>query len=229
MRYLVIGGTSGIGAALVQNLSQQGHEIMVAARNQPSLSTANTTYIPFNAAEPSALSLGEEPLDGLAYLPGSINLKPFHRLKREDFLEDLEVNLLGAVDVVQRCLPALKKSASSSIVLFSTVAVSQGMPYHASIAAAKGALEGLGRSLAAELAPAVRVNVIAPSLVDTPLASRLVSSPERKEASANRHALKRIGEPQDVASLAAFLLSPQSSWISGQVWGADGGMSTLRV
>ena len=140
MRYLVVGGTGGIGNALVQRLAEQGHQVVVAARNQDSMPAGDVTFWTFDVRSPQPLPLGEDPLDGLVYLPGSINLKPFHRLKKDDFLDDLEINLLGAVEVVQQCLPALKKSREASMVLFSTVAVSQGMPYHASIAAAKGAV-----------------------------------------------------------------------------------------
>ncbi len=229
MKYLVVGGTGGIGSALVTILGGESHEVVVAARNQKSMPAGATSFWPFEALDATNLPLGDEALDGLAYLPGTINLKPFHRLTKEDFQQDLEVNLLGAVSVIQQCLPLLKKSSSASVVLFSTVAVGQGMPYHSSIAAAKGALEGLGKSLAAELAPAVRVNVVAPSLVDTPLAARLLSSEDRRDTSAQRHPLKRIGEPHDIAALAAFLLGPESSWIRGQVFGVDGGLSSLRV
>jgi NAD(P)-dependent dehydrogenase (short-subunit alcohol dehydrogenase family) len=168
-------------------------------------------------------------LDGLVYLPGTINLKPFRALKSADFLHDFEVNVLGAIKVLQAALKALKAGDSSSVVLFSTVAVAQGMPFHSSIAASKGAIEGLMRSLAAELAPAIRVNAIAPSLTATPLASKLLSTPEKMEASAKRHPLQRLGKPEDVAAMAAFLLGKQSSWITGQVFAVDGGLSQLKV
>jgi NAD(P)-dependent dehydrogenase (short-subunit alcohol dehydrogenase family) len=168
-------------------------------------------------------------LDGVVYCPGSINLKPFHRITDQEFIEEFNLNVLGAVRVVRTVLPLLKNSSQSSIVFFSTIAVQQGMPFHASIATAKGALEGLTRSLAAEYAPKIRVNCIAPSLTNTPLASRLLSTDEKKKASDERHPLKRIGEPEDLANLAAFLLSPQSSWITGQVIHVDGGLSSIRV
>jgi NAD(P)-dependent dehydrogenase (short-subunit alcohol dehydrogenase family) len=171
-----------------------------------------------------------EVLHGMVYCPGTIRLKPFARLTREEFLEDLQVNYLGAAHLIQACLPNLKKSASgASILLFSTVAVGIGMPFHASIAGAKGAVEGLTRSLAAELAPRIRVNAIAPSLTDTPLASSLLASEEKRQAAAERHPLKRIGSPQDMARLAVFLLSDAAGWITGQVLHADGGMSALRL
>jgi NAD(P)-dependent dehydrogenase (short-subunit alcohol dehydrogenase family) len=182
----------------------------------------------FDAREPAAWPLPER-LDGLVYLPGSITLKPFHRLTREDFLHDMEVNFFGAVAAIQSALPALKSSPSASLVLFSTIAVAQGMTFHASIASAKAAVEGLALSLAAELAPNIRVNVIAPSLTDTPLASPLVNSEAKLDAAAKRHPLRRIGSAQDVASLAAWLLSDASSFMTGQILRPDGGLSSVRT
>ena len=167
-------------------------------------------------------------LDGVAYCPGTINLKPFHTLKPEDFLNDFSINVVGAVRSLQALLPKLKRAESPGIVLFSTVAVSRGMHFHSSIASSKGAVEGLTRSLAAEWAPKIRVNAIAPSLTDTPLASKLLASESRKTASAERHPLKRIGHPDDIAQMAAFLMSPSSSWITGQIIGVDGGLSGIQ-
>ncbi|MDB4472984.1 SDR family oxidoreductase [bacterium] len=168
---------------------------------------------------------------GVVYCPGTINLRSFRALKPADFVTDFEVNLLGAVKFLQGCLPALKKGAAektASVVMFSTVAVSQGLSMHASVAAAKGAVEGLTRSLAAEWAPKIRVNCIAPALTDTPLASRFFSSPENREAMAVKYPLGRTGLPTDLAATARFLLTNESSWMTGQVLAVDGGMSTLR-
>lgn len=176
----------------------------------------------------SAPDLSLETIDGFAYCPGTINLKPFHGLKLEDFQMDFEVNVKGAIKTLQPIVKQLKKQGNASIVFFSTVAVQQGMPFHSSVAASKGALEGLTRSLAAELAPHVRVNCIAPSVTDTPLASRILSSEEKKEASGKRHALNRVGSADEVARLAAFLLSDESGWMTGQIIGLDGGMSAIR-
>jgi 3-oxoacyl-[acyl-carrier protein] reductase len=229
--YLVVGAGSGIGLALTKLLSEKGHKVY-AMTSQPEnldqLQNIELVRADFLSADWKGDDLPES-LDGLVYCPGTINLKPIRGLKMDDFRHDFEVNVIGAVKVIQAALKALKKGGHASIVLFSTVAVAQGMPFHASIAAAKGAVEGLAKSLAAELAPTIRVNAIAPSLTETPLASRLLSSPEKMEASANRHPLKRIGQAGDIAHMAAFLLSDQTSWITGQVIGVDGGMAALKV
>jgi NAD(P)-dependent dehydrogenase (short-subunit alcohol dehydrogenase family) len=162
------------------------------------------------------------------YCPGTINLKPFNRLTISDFQKDFQVNVLGAVQVLQTILPQLKKEGAS-VVLFSTVAATLGMGFHASVAVSKAGVEGLTKSLAAEFATAkIRFNCIAPSLTDTPLAGNLLSTPEKREAADKRHPLGRIGTPEELAQAAIFLLSPQSSWITGQVWNIDGGMSAIK-
>jgi len=229
--YWVVGGSHGIGLEIVKKLIESGYQVTVLSRTMGELDTIpgiehhsldiSKDEIPSN--------LVPENLDGLVYCPGSINLRAFGSLAPSAFREDLEINLIGAVKSIQATLKALKKTPGSSIVLFSTVAVGQGMPFHSSVAAAKGAVEGLTRSLAAELAPQIRVNCIAPSLTDTPLAARLLSSDEKKEAAANRHPLKKVGTASELAALATFLLSSDAAWITGQVMHADGGMSTLRV
>ncbi len=225
---LIIGGSSGIGFSLAKRLADKGINVTIAARRKveeqgiTSLSFDAITDTLDNAALPAKL-------DGLVYCPGSINLKPFHRLTDQEFIDDFTLNALGAAKVVRSVLPLLKNSAQASIVFFSTVAVEQGLGFHASVAMAKGAVEGLTKSLAAELAPKIRVNCIAPSLTNTPLAARLLSSNEKKLASAERHPLKKVGEASDIASLASFLLSDESSWITGQIIHIDGGMSTLRT
>ena len=230
--YVIIGGSSGIGLSLVKKLGQKGHQVTVISRTSEELAgLSNVTHLQKDilADEVDKDELPEV-IDGLAYCPGSINLKPFRSLKPAAFLEDFNINVIGAVKVMQAAQRALKKAEMpASVVLFSTVAVGQGMPFHASVAAAKGAVEGLTRSLAAEWAPRMRVNCIAPSLTDTPMAARLLATPEKTEASAQRHPLKRVGTPDDIASLAHFLLSENSGWITGQVLGVDGGMSTLKV
>jgi 3-oxoacyl-[acyl-carrier protein] reductase len=231
MNYLVIGGSSGIGLELAKKLLNQGHDVYAASRHKGDL-PIEAKFIELDVLEniESLKSALPEKIDGLAYCPGTINLKPFARLKEEDFLNDYKVNVLGAVKVIQSVFNNLKNAGNSSIVLFSTVAVQQGMGFHASIAAAKGAIEGLTKSLAAEFASIkIRVNAIAPSLTATPLASQLISTPERKEASDKRHPLGRIGTAEELADAAYFLISPQSSWITGQILGIDGGMSSIRT
>ena len=168
-------------------------------------------------------------LDGLVYCPGAVSLKPFARIKPEDFVSDYNLQLIGAVKVIQACLSKLKNSAQASVVLFSTVAVQTGFNFHSLVASSKGAVEGLTKALAAEFAPKIRVNCIAPSITDTPLAHALLNTSEKKEVNAQRHPLKKIGKPEDIAHLAEFLLSEKSSWITGQVLHADGGMSSLKV
>ncbi|SMP10885.1 SDR family NAD(P)-dependent oxidoreductase [Chryseobacterium profundimaris] len=169
-------------------------------------------------------------IDGLVYAPGSINLKPFNRLSEEDFTHDFTINVLGAVKCIQKLLPNLKKSGKASVVLYSSVAAKMGMPFHASVAASKCAVEGLTRSLAAEFSTQkIRVNAIAPSLTDTPLASQLLSTPEKREASSKRHPLQRIGNANEIARLTAFLLSDDASWMTGQILGIDGGLSTIKL
>lgn len=228
--YLIAGASSGIGLQLANDLLEQGHQVTALSRTEGKWISKDTlTHIPYDVNAPKTLEFATEKLDGLVYCPGSINLKPFHRLKRADFQADLDINLFGAIETLQQALPLLKQAEKSSVVFFSTVAVAQGMSFHASIAAAKGALEGLTRSLAAELAPKIRVNCIAPSIVKTPLAGKLLSTPEKVEASAKRHPLASVGIPEDIANMASFLLSDQSQWITGQVLHVDGGMSSLKM
>jgi 3-oxoacyl-[acyl-carrier protein] reductase len=225
---LLIGGNSGMGLATARRLQEQGDTLVAAARTPGPLAEMGIQVQPFDALNPVALVLPPV-LDGFIYFPGSITLKPFHRLTADDFLNDFRINCLGAVAALQAALPALKAASSASVVLFSTVAVAQGMPFHASIAAAKGAVEGLALALAAELAPKIRVNVIAPSLTDTPLAGNLLNSDAKKEASAKRHPLQQIGDPADIAELAAYLLSDASKFLTGQILRPDGGLSSIRT
>jgi len=228
---LIVGASSGVGLALGELLSKRNANIYSISRTEPDHPRSGAYHhLNHNILE-DEIPEGflPETIDGIVYCPGSISLKPFRSLSLDVFRQDYELNVLGAVKTIKAALKPMKKSATNpSIVLFSTVAVQQGMAFHASIAAAKGAIEGLTRSLAAEFAPKIRVNCIAPSLVNTPLAGSILSSDERIEASNNRHPLKRIGQPNDIAQTALFLLDDNSSWITGQVIGVDGGLSRLR-
>ncbi|MEQ6166225.1 SDR family oxidoreductase [Ekhidna sp. MALMAid0563] len=227
--YVIVGGSSGIGYELTKQLSEEGHNITVLSRSKGELdSLANVSHVAYDVTSDDDPDVNMDTIDGFAYCPGTINLKPFHGLKPKDFQKDFDVNVKGAVKTLQAVVKTMKKSEGSSIVFFSTVAVSQGMPFHASVAASKGALEGITRSLAAELSPKVRVNCIAPSVTDTPLASRILSSDEKKKNSGERHALNRVGTAKEVARMAKFLLSDESSWMTGQIIGLDGGMSAVR-
>ncbi|WP_293871444.1 SDR family oxidoreductase [Flavobacterium sp.] len=226
---LLIGGSYGIGYELAKEL-QQYHKVFIASRTHENLANLNVVHIPFDATTDSLdLTTLPEVLDGLVYCPGSINLRPFRGLKLETFESDMHVNFFSMVKVVQSVLPKLIASEQSSIVLFSTVAVTMGMPFHTSVAAAKGAIEGFSKALAAEYAPKIRVNVIAPSLTDTPLADKFLNNDEKKDKSGLRHPLRRVGTTQDIAQMASFLLDHKSSWISGQIFHVDGGMSSLLV
>lgn len=237
-RYLIVGGHGGIGEAVARRLAGSGHQVVVTGRNKADLA-ALAAEIGAEAVVCDVLDDGQiaalassmnGPLDGLVYAAGTINLKPFDRLGEDDFLNDFRINALGAAKVIQGVLPALKQAENgASVVLFSTVAVEQGFAAHASIAMAKGAVVGLVRSLAAEYAPQIRVNAIAPSLTETPLGRRVVVSEKMAEAVAKMHPLPRLGQADEIAAMAALLLSVDGSWVTGQVIGIDGGRSTLRI
>ncbi|MFN4147231.1 MAG: SDR family NAD(P)-dependent oxidoreductase [Runella sp.] len=226
---LIVGGSSGIGLATASLLQAEGTHLYLASRRKPE--GISGTFIAWDVTQPvgSLFDVLPDTLHGLVYAPGTINLKPFQRLTTDDFKNDFQVNVLGAVAAIQANLARLRKANGASIVLFSTVAVQTGMGFHASIATAKGAIEGLTRSLAAELAPyKIRCNALAPSLTDTPLAGALLSSDEKREASNKRHPLGRVGTAQDLAAATKLLLSDEGSWITGQVIGIDGGMGRLK-
>ncbi|MEQ8625368.1 MAG: SDR family oxidoreductase [Vicingaceae bacterium] len=225
--YLIIGASSGNGLQIAKELNKDDNQLYLASRTEPEIKGENIHYQSIDVTEEFELDLPEK-LDGVFYCPGTINLKPFHRLKTQDFLDDFKVNHLGAVEVLQQAQNALKKSDEAAVVLFSTVAVQTGLSFHTSVASAKGAIEGLGKALAAEWAPKIRVNVIAPSLTDTPLAKTLLSSDEKKKSNADRHPLKKLGTPGDIAKAAVFLSSSDAGWITGQVLTIDGGLGSLR-
>ena len=226
---LLIGGSYGIGLAIAKEL-QFENNVYIASRSNENLADVKVTHIAFDATT-DTIDTSKLPtvIDGLVYCPGSINLRPFKGLKPEAFETDLQINFLSLVKVIQSVLPNLLASEQASIVAFSSVAATMGMPFHTSVAASKGAIEGFSKALAAEYAPKIRVNVIAPSLTDTPLADKFLNNETKQEKSAERNPLKRFGKPEDSAQMATFLLSDKSSWISGQIFHVDGGMSTLLV
>ena len=224
---LIVGASSGIGRRTAELLLAAGHRVVTAGRSDD-VPAGVELHISYDVLQgPLPTTQLPSALSGLVYCPGSIDLKPVRSIKAEDLRAALELNVVCALTTIQSCLAALKQVPASGIVLFSTVAVQRGLPFHAGVSAAKGAVEGLTRALAAELAPTVRVNCIAPGLTRTPLAEKLLNTAEKAQASADRHPMKRIGEPDDIAATVQFLLSPAATWITGQVWGVDGGMSAI--
>ena len=226
--FVIIGSTSGIGLSITQKLIQNNRVFGVSRREHSEVNHTNYTQFSFDLLEDSwdTISFPEQ-IDGLVYCPGSIQLKPLKMLTDKVIREDMEINFFGAMNCIKAVSDRLQQN--SSILLFSTVAVQQGMPFHASISSAKGAIEGLTRSLAAEFAPKVRVNAIAPSIVDTPLAKRLLNNDRKRELISDKHPLKRVGEVEDISELACFLLSASASWITGQIIGVDGGKSSISL
>jgi NAD(P)-dependent dehydrogenase (short-subunit alcohol dehydrogenase family) len=226
--FLIVGASSGIGLASATLLAQ-GHNVFGTYNNHNMESANGISFHPLNVLnEHFDLSFLPDQLDGIVYCPGAINLKPFSRTKAEDFIADYNLQVLGAIKTIQQVLPQLRQSPSASIVLFSSVAVQTGFNFHSIVSANKGAIEGLTRALSAEFAPKIRVNCIAPSITHTPLASTLLNTTEKIEANAQRHPLKRIGSTTDIANAVAYLLTEQSSWMTGQIIKLDGGMSVIK-
>jgi 3-oxoacyl-[acyl-carrier protein] reductase len=224
--YLFAGASSAMAKATAILLINKGHKVIGISTHEVD-GIYNELY-PIEKYGIGQFPLIETLLDGIIYFPGTINLKPIGRLSEIDFKQDYEINALGAAAFVQAYLPQLKKSDQASIVFISSVAVQMGMPFHSSIAMAKGAIEGLTRSLAAELAPIVRVNCLAPSLVDTPLGSKFLGSPEKIEQMEKRNPMRKVGTINDMAEALSFLLLPTSAWLTGQVIALDGGMGTIK-
>lgn len=228
--YLIIGASSGIGLASAKLLSEQGHHVIATYHLTTPEKISNVNYYPLDITDDNlSFDFIPDSIDGIVYCPGSINLLPFVRIKPNDFLKDYQLQVIGAIKTIQNNLKALKKGNNPSIVLFSTVAVQQGFNFHSQVASSKGAIEGLTKSLAAEFSPTIRVNCIAPSITQTPLAQKLLNNDAKIEANTKRHPLKKIGQSEDIAHMVKFLLSNNALWITGQVLAVDGGISTLKI
>lgn len=223
--YILAGSNSAIAKATASTLSAQGHKVIEISRANPE----NEYQYQVERYEQGQFPSFEEKINGLVYFPGTINLKSFGQLTMNDFQNDFSIHVLGAIAFVKSYLNLLEKDGKSSIVFISSVAGSVGMPFHSSVAVAKSALEGLTKSLASELAPGVRVNAIAPSLVNTPLGERFINTPEKLSAIEKRNPLRKVGEPNDIANMINFLLSEQANWITGQIIGVDGGMNNIKL
>ena len=225
---LLIGGSTGIGYELSQKLKEDNN-IFISTRNQDKFNHPNIKTNELDLDKEFETDWLPEHLDGFIYLPGTINLRPFKGLKPSVFIEDFNINVMGCIKILQKVLPKIQAAENPSIVMFSTVAVKIGMPFHSSVSSSKGAIEGLTRSLAAEFAPKIRVNAIAPSILDTPLAEKFLNSETKLENSRNRHPMKEIGSPKDISEVVKFLLEDNSKWMTGQIIPFDGGMSAVKT
>ncbi len=226
-KIVVIGGSKGIGNSIVKTLADSNYQITNISRTKLEIEHTNSTHITCDVLTDELPNI--EAIDSLIYCPGSINLKPISRLKLEDFREDFEINVIGAVRVIQKYLPVLKNGNNPSILLFSTVATKLGMPFHASVASAKAAVEGLVKSLGAELAPTIRVNAIAPTVTETSLAAKLLRNERMIENITERHPLKKFLNPDEVAEMASFLISEKSLALSGQTFNMDCGIVSFKI
>ncbi len=228
--FLVVGGSSGIGLQVTNQLAAAGHTVHATYNTHAIENAGNIHYHNINVLDENInLDFLPASIEGIVYCPGAISLRPFNRIPSDDFIKDYTLQVVGAVKVIQAALPRLKESKNGSIVLFSTVAVQVGLNFHSLVASSKGAIEGLTKALAAELAPTIRVNCIAPSLTNTPLAASLLNSDQKIDANAQRHPLKRVGTPLDIANAVEFLLTDKSSWVTGQILSIDGGMSAIKL
>ena len=223
---VIIGGSKGIGKAITKSFLDT-HKVTNISRNEPDFSHENLTHHSYDILTDDLPEIDH--LDHLIYCPGSINLKPIGRLKLDDFRADFEINVIGAVKALQKYVEPLKKGNNPSIVLFSTVATKLGMPFHASVAASKSAVEGLVKSVGAELAPTVRINAVAPTVTNTDLASKLLRNEKQEENMRERHPLKKYLQPEEVANMATFLCSDKASSISGQVFDLDCGIVSFKI
>ena len=225
---LLIGGSTGIGYELSQKLKKDNN-LFISTRDQGKFNDPNIKTHELDLDKEFETDWLPDHLDGFVYLPGTINLRPFKGLKPSVFLDDFNINVMGCVKILQKVLTKIQAAENPSIVMFSTVAVKIGMPFHSSVSSSKGAIEGLTRSLAAEFAPKIRVNSIASSILDTPLAEKFLNSETKLENSRNRHPLKEIGSPKDISEIVKFLLEDNSKWMTGQIIPFDGGMSSVKT
>ena len=223
---LIVGGSKGIGEQVLSEMILENH-IINLSRSLPKVSNTNLSNYTVDILHDELPDL--EKLDSIVYCPGSINLKPITRLSLQDFRDDFEINIIGAVKTIQKYLPLLKRSNNGSIVLFSTVATKLGMPYHSSVAASKSAVDGLVKTLGAELAPKIRVNAVAPTITKTDLASNILRNDKIVENMVERHPLKKILVPNEVAKMVKFLISDDSSSISGQTFNLDAGIVSFKI
>ncbi len=224
---VIIGGSKGIGFEILKQQLANNNQVFNISRNAPEISNPNLKHFELNVLTDVLPEI--ENIDTLIYCPGSINLKPIGSLSIDDFRNDFEINVIGAVKTIQKYLPTLKKGNNPSIVLFSTVAVKLGMPYHASVATAKAGVEGLVKSLGAELASVVRVNAIAPTITETTLAANILRNDRMKENMVERHPMKNYLKPEEVANMANFLISENAKSISGQIFEMDYGLVTFKM
>jgi NAD(P)-dependent dehydrogenase (short-subunit alcohol dehydrogenase family) len=234
---VIYGGSGGIGTAILGRITARGESVHLVGRDTDRLQKlaveTGATFTAVDVLTPGSFervaSEVRGPINGLVYAVGSINLKPIGRLTEDEFVRDFRLNAVGAALAMKAHIPSLKQSSAASVVLISSVAASQGFPAHASVSMAKAALEGLTFAMAAELAPVIRVNCVAPSLTRTPLSESMTNSPQMADAIAQLHAMRRLGEPDDIAAFVDFLLSPEAGWMTGQLIGVDGGRSRLRT
>jgi len=225
-KIVIVGGSRGIGKEIINELVND-NMIINLSRNKPELTHTNLSHYNIDILSSDLPDL--EDVSSVVYCPGSINLKPIGRISLDEFREDFEINVVGAVKIIQKYLPSLKKSTNASILLFSTVATKLGMPYHSTVAASKSAIDGLVKTLGAELAPKIRVNAIAPTITKTDLASKLLRNEKVIENMIERHPLKKILMPEEVAKMAKFLISTDASSISGQIFNLDAGIVSFKL
>ena len=224
---LIAGASSAIAQSSIIQLQQKNHTVIALSR-QP-LTIPGVECHQVEGYQPEQLPAIDQPLDGMVYFPGAINLKPFNRISLADFKNEMDIHAWGAVSVLQKYVPLIPKTQTGSVVLLGSVATQLGMPYHASVSMAKGAIHGLTLALAAEWAPRIRVNTVAPSLTDTPMGEKLINTPEKREFIEKKNPMGKIGEVEDIAHAITFLLSDEAKWITGQVVSVDGGMGKLKL